>query len=348
VREETNVKKVPEKKDVTLLVISADGCNWNREFSGVELNNNKKIVVVESGWSRIHVEASGDIPIACTVIVDSEEKEIYPDFVLFRAFPNDLFGVSFRRQLLGLVYSGIGGVNTPSSVLQTMDRPIVHAEMLRIAERIGFDKFPVIKAKYHPNGYSGNKKRLIPIIFPTVIKVGSSYGGYGKMVANNKQEYDDITSVLALGTEYFTEEPFTKHDFEFRIQVIGPYIRCFRRNSHNNWKNQCGNVYFTDHTWEEKYKIYVDEVRQMFGGLDMFGIDVLHKTDTNEDFILEINDYAMGFDGDYEAEDKKWVRLLVIQRMNERLCGLEKKSFIGSFILSEYKREQLKGKEYLQ
>jgi len=295
------------------------------------------------------VEASsGDTPIACIVIIDGEEKEIFPDFLLFRAFPNDLFGASFRRQLLGLVYSGIGGVNSPMSVLQGMDRPVVHAEMLRIAERVGFDKLPVIKAKYHPNGPIGNKKRVIPVTFPTVIKVGSSYGGYGKMIAHNKQEYDDITSLLALSTEYFTEEPFTKHDFEFRIQVIGPYIRCFRRNSHNNWKNQCGNVYFTDHKWEDKYSLWVDEVRQIFGGLDMFGLDVLHQNERNEDFILEINDYAMGFDADYGAEDKKWVRSLVLQRLNEKFCNIPmKKNFVGEYQFGTLTRSELKGKNYL-
>jgi len=166
------------------------------------------------------------------------------------------------------------------------------------------------------------------------------------MVAHNKQEYDDIISVLALSTEYFTEEPMIKHDYEFRVQVIGPYVRCFRRNSHNNWKNQCGNVVFTDHHWDPKYELWVDEVRQIFGGMDMFGIDVLHNSE-GEDFILEVNDYAMGFDSDYEAEDKKWVRELVVQRMNETWCGAEKTNYVGTFVQSKYTREDLKGKDYL-
>jgi len=331
-----------------LLVISADGNNWVREFEGVLLADNKKIKVYNTCWARIHVEAGSDQekPIVCRLLEGgSENEEVCPDFVLFRAFPNDLFGTTYRRQVLGLTFSGIGGVNTVDSVLRTMDRPVVHAEMLRIAERIGHTKFPVIRAKYHSNGATGNKLRLIPMQFPTVIKVGSSYGGYGKMIANNKQEYDDIISLLALSTEYFTEEPLIKHEYEFRVQVIGPYVRCYRRNSHNNWKNQCGNVFFLDHPWNTKYEVWVDEVRQIFGGLDMFGIDVLHNN--GEDNILEINDYAMGFDSDYEAEDKKWVRELVVQRMNEKLCNTTKKNFIGVFIQSTYSREQLKGKDYL-
>jgi hypothetical protein len=37
----------------------------------------------------------------------------------------------------------------------------------------------------------------------------------------------------------------------------------------------------------------VDECRQMFGGMDMFALDVLHTAE-GKDYILEINDYAMG------------------------------------------------------
>jgi len=39
--------------------------------------------------------------------------------------------------------------------------------------------------------------------------------------------------------------------------------------------------------------VWVDEVRQIFGGLDMFALDVLHVAD-GKDVILELNDYAMG------------------------------------------------------
>uniref|UniRef100_A0A6B2L7J1 ATP-grasp domain-containing protein n=1 Tax=Arcella intermedia TaxID=1963864 RepID=A0A6B2L7J1_9EUKA len=336
-------------KGKVLLVISADGNDWKEQFKGETLQDGSPLTVYNTSWAQLHVEASTDYErsIVCKLIEDGSEVEVSPHFVLFRAFPNDLFGNSYRRQVLGLAFSRIGGVNTVESVLRGMDRPVVHAEMVKIAEKLGQAKFPVISAKYHPNCYSGNKKRLIQLPFPTVIKVGSSYGGYGKMVAKSKGDYDDATSVLALGTEFFTEEPMIQHDYEFRVQVIGPYVRCFRRNSHNNWKNQCGNVFFEDHPWHPKYAVWVYEVRQMFGGLEMFGIDVLHRNPTpdqpeGEDFILEINDYAMGFDADYEPEDRKWVKDVVLQRMNELFCGAEKKSYEGQFIFSTYKRGDLK------
>eukprot|EP01126_Amoeba_proteus_P067045 TRINITY_DN9818_c0_g1_i1.p1 TRINITY_DN9818_c0_g1~~TRINITY_DN9818_c0_g1_i1.p1 ORF type:complete len:229 (-),score=43.52 TRINITY_DN9818_c0_g1_i1:141-827(-) len=227
-----------------------------------------------------------------------------------------------------------------------MDRPVMHAELVSIAERVGWDKFPVIHCKFHPNLRSGDRMRMIKPSFPTVVKVASSYGGYGKIVARNQSEYSDIESILALTNEFFTEESFIEHEYEFRVQVIGGHVRCFRRNSSNSWKNQQGNVKFTDHVWEKKYELWVDECRKLFGGMDMFALDVLH-TKNGEDFILEVNDYAMGFDHDYEAEDVKHVKELVLQRMNERLCGVEKVGYSGVFDVSPTKRGELKGVEVL-
>lgn len=77
---------------------------------------------------------------------------------------------------------------------------------------------------------------MIELNFPTVIKVSSSYGGYGKMVAHNKRylfwkfenflrllivsEFGDIESILCLQNDFYTEEPFVKHIYEFRVQVF--------------------------------------------------------------------------------------------------------------------------------
>ena len=80
--------------------------------------------------------------------------------------------------------------------------------------------------------------------------------------------------------------------------------------------------------------------------MDMFALDILHCKDGSE-YILEINDYAMGFDYAYEPEDLKHVRELVLQRMNEQFCGVEKANYVGQFIFSTVKRGDLKNVTYL-
>jgi len=118
-------------------------------------------------------------------------------------------------------------------------------------------------------------------------------------------------------------------------------VRCFRRNSSTSWKNQEGNVIFEDHPWNQSYELWVDECRQMFGGMDMFALDVLHTAE-GLDFILEINDYAMGFDYDYEPEDMKHVKELILQRMNEKFCGAKHENYVGVYIASLAKRGDFK------
>jgi len=350
--------------------------NWYQQFKGAKLADGSIVVIEQTRWKYMHVESSAQEKLVCELSANespfqgtSQENEriVKPDFLLFRNFPTELHDINFRPLIMGLCFSGISGVNSPMSVLRSMDRPVVHAEMLRIRDRLGKEKFPVIDMKFHPNTYNSTKRRIITLEFPTVIKVGTAHAGFGKIVVRNKNEYNDVESILAMSTEYFTEEPLIQHDYEFRVQVIGPHVRCFRRNSDSSWKNNWGNVRFNDHPWREKYQIWVDEVRQIFGGLDMFALDVLHRSnkstsqkgkDNNqksdlkdeveeEDFIIEINDSAMGLDYDFEVEDLKHIRELVLQRMNERFCGVPLQNYVGKYILSTYKRGDLKGKEVL-
>jgi hypothetical protein len=92
-----------------------------------------------------------------------------------------------------------------------------YAELAKIKKRVGEDKFPLIPMKYHPNGYLGTKKVLIPNKYPSVIKstspnqlhthqqtVGSTHAGFGKMIARTEAEYFDVEGIVALNSDYFT------------------------------------------------------------------------------------------------------------------------------------------------
>jgi len=358
-------------KSKVLLVIASEE-NWYTEFKNLKLADGSSVVVEQTRWKYLHAEASSKEgeKLVCSLNANeapfegtsqTQDRDVKPDFFLFRNFPMELHGLNYRPVVMALCFSGIKGVNSPSSVLRSMDRPVFHAELLRIRERLGKDKFPTIDMKFHCNGYNGTKQRLIDMEFPTVVKVGTAHAGYGKSVVKSKGDYFDLESILAMSTEYFTEEPFTEHDYEFRVQVIGPHVRTFRRNSDSSWKNNWGNVRFEDHPWKEKYQIWVDEIRKIFGGLDMFALDILHRNkknvdgsgaggggDDGEDVILEVNDYAMGLDYEFSVEDMKHIRELVLQRMNEEFCGTKKADYLGQFVLSKYKRGELKGITYLK
>jgi synapsin len=63
--------------------------------------------------------------------------------------------------------------------------------------------------------------------FPCVVKVGHAHQGIGKIKVQNINEFQDITSLVAMNKSYSTTEPFidTKHDIH--LQKIGNNFKAF-------------------------------------------------------------------------------------------------------------------------
>jgi hypothetical protein len=57
--------------------------------------------------------------------------------------------------------------------------------------------------------------------------VSSTHAGYGKLQVLNEADMKDVRCVLALHNDYFTAEPFIRHEYEFRIQKIGIFLFLF-------------------------------------------------------------------------------------------------------------------------
>jgi len=318
---ESEKKNIPTTK--TLLCIDG-GVDWYAKFKNQKLNNGSDLKVEVAQWKSVHVESSTDGNLKVLLLraedpiasAQKEDREITPDFLLIRNFPNDLHDTNFKNMVIGFMFANIPSVNTVESVYRCMERPLVHAEMIKIKKRIG-DKFPeVMPMNYYPNLAASLRRIKEPPIYPAVVKVASSYSGYGKIRVHDDADLKDVTSILALHNDYFTVEPFVEHEYEFRLQKIGKNYRAFRRNSSTSWKNNRGNIIFIDHEWKDEYKLWVDECSSIFGGLDILGIDILHGKD-GKDYILEINDTAPGLMFEHEEEDCIHIRDLVIERMNE-------------------------------
>ncbi len=57
----------------------------------------------------------------------------------------------------------------------------------------------------------------------------------------------------------------------------------------------------------------------MFGGMEILALDVLHMKDGRE-YIIELNDTAIGLMFEHLEEDSLLIRDLVIEKMNHRFC----------------------------
>ena len=59
----------------------------------------------------------------------------------------------------------------------------------------------------------------------------------------------------------------------------------------------------------------MDQVCELFGGLDMCGISALRGRD-NKDYIIEVNDCCLPLIGDKQEEDKRAIADLVLTKMD--------------------------------
>jgi len=68
----------------------------------------------------------------------------------------------------------------------------------------------------------------------------------------------------------------------------------------------------------DRYKQWVDEVAELFGGLDICALEVVVSKDGRE-WIIEVNDSALTLMGDSQEEDRRHIADLVAHRMQVSL-----------------------------
>ena len=325
----------------TLLVVDYS-TNWYEVFgSNLKLANGNKVVVEQVEWKDLTVEMSAEdgAVVHCRASENplpfsnqGKERIVKPDFMLVRNFPIDLRSEDYKNQLMGLMMADVPSVNSLHSIFMCMNRPLLYGELLKIQKKLEKTGNPstlkLIPLRYCTNATQsslGKSKLSEPKVvkegeyhsgsLPSVVKVSNTHAGYGKMQIASKEQLDDLRCILALHKDYFTIEPTIKFEYEFRIQKIGNNYRCFRRNSSSSWKGNWGNVEFTEHEFQDQYKVWADECAAIYGGLDILALDVLHVND-DLDIIIELNDTACGLMWEHEAEDVKHIKNIVVEKMN--------------------------------
>ncbi|ALC47042.1 Syn [Drosophila busckii] len=306
----------------TLLVLDDQNTDWSKYFRGRRLHGDFDIRVEQAEFRDITVVSSADTgPVVTMAAYRSGTRvarSFRPDFVLIRQPPRD--GSSdFRSTILGLKYGGVPSINSLHSIYQFQDKPWVFSHLLQLQRRLGRDGFPLIEQTFFPN-----PRDLFQFTkFPSVLKAGHCHGGVATARLENQSALQDAAGLVSgAGNEshcYCTIEPYIDAKFSVHIQKIGNNYKAFMRKSiTGNWKTNQGSAMLEQITLTEKYKTWVDEISELFGGMEVCGVSVVVAKDGRE-HIISACDSTFALIGDSQEEDRRQIADLVSGRM-QNVC----------------------------
>ena len=312
-----------------VLVLDTSGFKWAKTFGSMKTKDGRQIQCHHSAWHLINVASTSHYG-GCAVVdmlVETEDHKVeharfIPDCVLVRDSPRQVNGEDHTHQLMGIIASRTPCVNESGAVLNCLDRPVVYSELLGIRNKEGQKdgwkfKFPLVEQEYFANEAPASIKPT----YPAVTKMSTVHSGFGKLRAEDDTHFNEIASILALSADYFTTETVHEVVSEVYIQWINGNVRTFKRikstadGGFRTWSNW-GTVQYQEMDENKQYKKWAELVSKIFGGLDIFALNVV-VTASGDEFILGMQDCSCPFAPQYASEDAERCAQLVIERIEK-------------------------------
>lgn len=221
--------------------------------------------------------------------IDSQSV-VKPDGILWRVGAIKP-SVKHQNALDLIKLSSIPCVNSVEVLIKGFDR----LSMLSVLRECNFPVIPfdVVTSSTH--------LRNLEKTFPFVVKVGNYHGGFGKILVENEQRWQDIKDLLFISNDYITVEPYINYERDIRYLAIGENVWAMMRKG-KFWK---ANVETTDFILIEQEIELTEQVifLQNFLKSDIIAIDILEEKNGNRYFV-EYNDIPglSGFPNEVQIE----------------------------------------------
>jgi ribosomal protein S6--L-glutamate ligase len=187
--------------------------------------------------------------------------------------------------------SGIHCVNSAKTLSKGFDR----LSMLNVLKECDLPVIPFNVAT------SSIQLKNIEIPFPFVVKAGNYHGGFGKVLVNDEDKWQDIKDLLFISEDYVTIEPFINYERDIRYLAVGDKIWAMARKG-KFWKANVQTTDFTLINYDQKL-VAMTKKLQNYLQADIVAIDILEEKDGTK-YIVEYNDIPglSGFPEDVKIE----------------------------------------------
>ena len=208
-------------------------------------------------------------------VVDQKSTCI-PDIILWRV--GAIRPSAKHKTVLDIIQlSGVPCVNSTDVLIKGFDR----LTMLNVLKECQLPVIPfnVVTSSIH--------LKNIEINFPFVLKAGNYHGGFGKVLVNDEEKWQDIKDLLFISEDYITIEPFINYEKDVRYLAICDNVWAMARKG-KFWK---ANVQTTDYVIIDKDPEIVAQTKkiQQYLKADIIAIDILEEADGTR-YIVEYND----------------------------------------------------------
>lgn len=156
--------------------------------------------------------------------------------------------------------------------------------------------------------------------FPVVTKLSSVHSGFGKIRCADDTVYSDVVGVVALSTDFYTTEELLENVVaEVHILQIGKVLRAYRKAKDVRFRtwSDWGDTQYEDIPLSSNYKAWASQIQPLFGGLDVFAIDVL-QVEGGKEVILGIHTVGCGLADHHANEDATLIIEMILKKVDNR------------------------------